>query len=69
MNKKGIWAKLRAIATEPGITPEGETERGMAIVALKAAYAYLLKAKKENDGVGGKVPQRSPKSMDKKKSP
>lgn len=69
MNRTGIWAKLRAIATEPASTEEGETEKGMAIVALKAAYAYLLKTKDKKDRVGGKVRRRAGKSMDGKSSP
>lgn len=69
MKTKGIWAQLRSIATsEPG-DEEGETEKGMAIAALVAAYRFLLKKRKRNSGVGGKVPGRGKMSMDKKDSP
>lgn len=67
--KKKVWSELRAIAnSEPGST-EAETEKGMAIAALAAAYQFLLKKMKKKSRVGGKVPRRGKMSMDKKSSP
>lgn len=69
MNKTGIWARLRALATEPASTDTSETEKGMAIVALKAAYAFLLKTKQKKSRVGQKPTRRGQKSMDNKDGP
>lgn len=62
MKTKGIWAQLRDIATsEPG-DEEAETEKGMAIAALKAAYRFLLKKKKGRvDNVDKKTSSTSTK--------
>lgn len=69
MKTKGIWAQLRDIATsEPG-DEDAETEKGMAIAALVAAYRFLLKKRKKKGMVGGKVPVRGKMSMDKNDSP
>lgn len=69
MKTKGIWAQLRDIATSDPGDEEAETEKGMAIAALVAAYRFLLKKRKRNSRVGGKVPRRGKMSMDKKNSP
>ncbi|WP_421798506.1 hypothetical protein [Haliscomenobacter sp.] len=51
MKTKGIWAQLREIATsEPG-DEDAETEKGMAIAALTAAYRFLLKKRKRKGRV------------------
>lgn len=69
MKTKGIWAQLRDIATADPGDEDAETEKGMAIAALVAAYRFLLKKRKRNSGVGGKVPGSGKMSMDKKNSP